>query len=155
VDTLESIKEYLQEKISCHVQLCVDNPVFEEVLLEFELKLYSGYDFAYYSSQLKDEIVQYLSPWAFGGETEIEFGGSIYKSQLINFIEERTYVDYITNVVMKSRTTDDDGNVVISADAGQIDAQTARSILVSAPAEDHQITRIESVTSESLQEDCT
>jgi hypothetical protein len=55
---------------------------------------------------------------------------------LINFIEERYYVDFITDVflyVKTDETTDESDNLE------EITASTARSILVSAPASTHSI----------------
>jgi hypothetical protein len=100
--------------------------------MEFSLKLYDAYkDFTFYADKLRQEITTYLSPWAFGDSSTIDFGGKVYKSSLINFIEERYYVDFITDVFMYVKVNDTTNE---SADMDEIDASTARSILVSAPA---------------------
>lgn len=133
---LLEIKEYLQQKISCHVKLEVANPEFEEVRLSFKLKLAQGYtDFTYYSKQLKQEITNFLTPWAFNNQAEVQFGGMVYKSSLINFIEERYYVEYITDVNMFHKISGKSE----SANLEEIVASTGRSILVSAQASTHQI----------------
>ncbi|HMK26191.1 MAG TPA: hypothetical protein VK483_09195 [Chitinophagaceae bacterium] len=135
--TLTSIESYLQNLISCFVKLRACQPQFEEVRIEFSLQLHEQYkDFTFYANQLKDEITEFLSPWASGDNSTIDFGGKIYKSVLINFIEERYYVDFITDVflyVKVDETTDESG------DMDEITASTARSILVSAPASTHTI----------------
>jgi hypothetical protein len=100
------------------------------------LRLRDGYkDFALYSEQLRSEIVRFLSPWAFGETGEVRFGGRLAKSALIDFIEERPYVDFITDVILKQKP---EGQPLI----GNIEtavATTSRSILVSAVAADHHI----------------
>lgn len=132
---LQSIDAYLRKRISCHVQLHVVNPVFEEVQLQFKLKLANGFDdFTVYSNKLKEEITAFLSPWAYADDAEISFGGKLYKSVLINFIEERSYVDFITEVEMCHYA--EDGSV-IKPDNDEISASTAKSILVSVPASKH------------------
>lgn len=137
--TLKSIESFLKKRISCHVQLHVVNPVFEEVQLKFKLKLLKGYDdFTIYSNKLKDEITAFLSPWAYS-TGDIAFGGDVYKSALINFIEERPYVDFITDVMLCHY---DDKKNIISADSDHIIATTAKSILVSVPAAKHEIEEI-------------
>jgi hypothetical protein len=88
---------------------------------------------------LKEEITQFLSPWAFGNSSTIDFGGKIYKSVLINFIEERYYVDFITDVFMYVTVDETSGE---STDMDEITASTARSILVSTPASKHAIHEI-------------
>lgn len=138
-DTLDQVKEFLQKRISCHVQLNVCNPVFEDVLLEFNLKLFSGYEFSYYSNLLKENITALLSPWAYGKADDIRFGGKIEKSVLINFIESQYYVDYITDVKMYHLT---ENNQATLTDEDEITASMAISILVSVPADKHLVHQI-------------
>ncbi|MEQ1676931.1 MAG: baseplate J/gp47 family protein, partial [Chitinophagaceae bacterium] len=151
-DVLTRIENFLKEKISCHVKLRVRNPRFEEVSLSFELKLMKGYDdFTFYSNQLKEEITQFLTPWAYNSNVDIQFGGKIQKSVLIDFIEERPYVDYILNVKMDHNTNPDneDGGKCDGSEEGliinnleEVEASTGRSILVSVPAKKHSITPV-------------
>lgn len=139
-NVLLDIEEFLKQKISCHVNLGVRNPQFEEVRLKFKLRLMKGFDdFTYYKEKLQQEITQFLTPWAFASEADIAFGGTIYKSVLIDFIEERPYVDFITNVEMYHRVTE---GAVESSDLDEVTASTARSILVSAQASKHVIIEI-------------
>lgn len=133
---LLEIKEYLQQRISGHVVLEVANPQFEEVRIAFKLQLVAGYtDFTYYSNLLKQEITSYLTPWAYNNQVEVQFGGKVYKSSLINFIEERPYVEYITDVKMYHIINQVNNNL----DVEEITASTARSILVSVQASAHVI----------------
>jgi hypothetical protein len=135
--TLTNIENFLRKRISCFVNLRACQPQFEEVRLEFSLKLFDQYkDFTFYSNKLKEEITQFLSPWAFGNTSAIDFGGKIYKSVLINFIEERYYVDFITDVFMYVKVDDTSAE---SVDMDEISASTARSILVSTQASKHDI----------------
>ena len=51
--------------------------------MEFTVTLMKGRnDAPYYRELLQNEITQYLTPWAFGGTTDIQFGGKVYKSSL-------------------------------------------------------------------------
>ncbi|MEO6548947.1 MAG: baseplate J/gp47 family protein [Ferruginibacter sp.] len=137
---LTRIENYLRKKISCFVNLRACQPQFEEVRLEFHLKLYEPFkDFTFYADKLKGDITQFLSPWAFDNSLKIDFGGKIYKSVLVNFIEERYYVDFITDVFMYVKV---DETTVESADTDEITASTARSILVSAPASKHLVHKL-------------
>jgi hypothetical protein len=151
-NTLLEIESYLKTRISCHVNLGVRNPQFEEVRLHFELRLLKGYDdFLFYKERLQQEITQFLTPWAFASDADISFGGKIYKSVLIDFIEERPYVDFITNVQLFHRIDE------VTAESGDLDeivASTARSILVSAQASKHEIVEIV-VTPEEETSECS
>lgn len=147
---LLEIKEYLQQRISGHVILEVANPQFEEVRIAFKLQLVAGYtDFTYYSNQLKQEITSYLTPWAYNNQVEVQFGGKVYKSSLINFIEERPYVEYITDVKMYHIINQVNNNL----DVEEITASTARSILVSVQASAHVIALADPITPNTIN-DC-
>jgi hypothetical protein len=138
--TLAKIDLFVRERISCHVQPHVVHPIFEEVALDFLMRLADGYDdYTYYIKTLKEEITSYLTPWASGQSTEIQFGGKVVKSVLINFIEERPYVDYITNVKMYHRTEKDPNSI---KDRDEIIASNGMAILVSVPAVKHTIIKV-------------
>jgi hypothetical protein len=141
--TLGEIKAYLLERVSGQLaatasgpRICVCNPLFEELQLELKLKLAEGYlDFAFYSKLLADEITRFLTPWAFTDALEVSFGGRMPKSSLVDFIDERPYVDFVTDVVLRQRP---EGGA-LSPDLEVAEATTSRSILVSAPALTHTI----------------
>lgn len=136
---LDEIRDFLKARISCHVNLHVVNPDFEEVKLKFKLRLAKGYDdFTIYAKQLKQEITDFLSPWA-TGKGDISFGGTIHKSVIINFIEERPYVDFITDVEMAHF---DAQKTLVSPDSDTIQALFAKTVLVSVPASKHEIDEI-------------
>src|SRR3546814_18981932 len=82
-----------------HLELEVLNPLFEEIQLEFDVQ-YRSEDIAFFTQQLRSDLEQFLAPWAFDNSSDIRFGSSVNKSVLINFIEERPYVDYISGVKM-------------------------------------------------------
>ena len=94
----------------------------------------TGFDETYYTNQLRLEITRYLSPWAFPGGGSPSFGGKIFKSVLINFVEERPYVDYVTDFKLFLEKG--------AADLNEAEGSTAVSILVSAPEEKHRIVPI-------------
>jgi hypothetical protein len=127
---LTEIRKYLYGFISPHVNLDVRNPRFEEIQLEFKIK-YITEDNDFYTKQLKEEIEQYLAPWAYDPQTDIEFGGKISKSVLIDFIEERSYVDFLSCVKMYQIVEG-----VKSADVDEVNASSARSVFVSVKSDD-------------------
>jgi hypothetical protein len=138
--TLAKIDAFIRQRLSCHVTPHVVHPIFEEVAMDFMLRLMPGYDdYNFYIKTLKAEITAFLTPWAFGQSTEVRFGGKVSKSVLINFIEERPYVDYITNVQMFHRTEATPNSI---SDRDEITASTGMAILVSVPAAKHTIVKI-------------
>jgi hypothetical protein len=148
---LEEIKGFLEKCTSCFAQLHVKNPQLEEVRVRFSLRLYDGFDETYYSNLLKQSITRFLSPWAFSGVGTPSFGGKIYKSSLINFVEEQPYVDYVTDF----QVFQDIGGVAGTADLDEVAGSRAVSILVSAPASKHEITLIDPVQDTVPGESCS
>jgi len=98
--TLLEIEAYIKKRTSPFVKIHAKNPVYEEIIVAFRVQFYSGNDKGYYMKKLNEEIVHYLTPWAFDEQAEVTFGQKIYASSIINFIEERPYVDFITDFLM-------------------------------------------------------
>jgi len=148
--TLQEITAFLKTRVSCFVRLHVRNPRFEEVNVSFKLKLYEGYDEGFYTDILKEAITRFLSPWAFPGGESPSFGGKIYKSVLVDFVEEQPYVDYVTDFGMFHTI----GGIQGTNDMNEIEGSCAVSILVSAPANRHGITVIHPAAKEIAAEQC-
>ncbi|MFH1120018.1 MAG: baseplate J/gp47 family protein [Bacteroidota bacterium] len=148
--TLQEISSFLKARVSCFVKLHVRNPQFEEVNVNFKLKLYDGFDESFYTNLLKESITRFLSPWAFPGGESPSFGGKIYKSVLVDFVEEQAYVDYVTDFEL-FHTID---GVQGTSDLNEIEGSRAVSILVSVPAAKHGITVIHPAAEEIAAEQC-
>jgi len=98
--TLLDIQSYLCQLSSPFVKIRAKNPLYEQVLVAFKVQFLAGSDTGYYLKKLNDELVQYLTPWAFDEYVEVSFVQKIYASAIINFIEKRPYVDFITDFLM-------------------------------------------------------
>lgn len=126
---LREIEDYINPLSSLHVKFDAENPDYETVVLDFRVKFHKQFDPNAYLKILNDDLVKYLSPWAYGDFSRISFGGSIYKSVVIAFVENRPYVDFISQVKMYHRKDQSDKN---TTDRNFIAASSARAILVSA-----------------------
>ena len=135
LDLLLQIEHFLRRRSACFVKLHVRNPQFEEVRLSFKVRLHTGVDEAYHVRLLQQEITRFLSPWAFPGGAAPSFGGKVHKSVLINFVEERPYVDYVTDFQLFH----DIGGAIGTIDLAEVSGKLAVSILVSAPAIRHSV----------------
>ncbi|MGN6394808.1 MAG: baseplate J/gp47 family protein [Mucilaginibacter sp.] len=123
-NTLSEIEKYLSALANLHVDLKVINPEYQEITLDFGVKFYGGLDKNLYAKKLNEDVISYLSPWAFNQDAEIDFGGTLYKSVVIRFIEELPYVDYIANFRMYFTGS--------PADPDVLQAINSKAILVSA-----------------------
>ncbi|MFH5833417.1 baseplate J/gp47 family protein [Halalkalibaculum sp. DA3122] len=125
----DKIEKFISAKISAFAaqKLKVINPLFEQVQVECYVNLVDEVDEGHYRQKLVDEIARFLSPWAFGEGKDIAFGGGTHKSLILNFVEERPYVRYVTDFKMHHFVED----TLKNRDLERITVTTARSILVS------------------------
>lgn len=138
---LDEIERFLAGRMSCFAQLHVRNPQFEEVRADLNVRLRDGVDETFYVNELRREITQFLSPWAYRSEARPTFNGKVYKSVLVNFIEERPYVDYVTDVRLFHRLP---GATLDGPDLEEVAGSRAISILVSVPSRQHGVQVIHS-----------
>ncbi len=94
---MENIRRFIVNDIATpFANVHVIHPVYERVLVEARVAFREGYDPGFYAEQLNVDLQRFLSPWAFEEGRDIVFGTRIYKSELLKFMEDRLYVDYIT-----------------------------------------------------------
>lgn len=134
LDTLTNIENYLRKITSGLVRIQSRNAVFEEIVIQADVQFF-GNDPGYYHEVLQDDLQRALCPWAYDVSREVEFGGKISKSVLINFIEERPYVNYLTRFKLFLRKND----TTIPVDREEVETTTARSVLVIAPKMLHRL----------------
>ncbi len=134
---LEQIKRFLEER-NCDFVAAEDctlhvlNPIYETITVKFDVRFMpeiTAIDF--HIRKLKDAIVRFLSPWAYDDATEINFGGKVFRSSILHFVEKQPYVDYVVNFEMM--------HAGAAQNLAMIVAGTPRSILVPVPAEEFEI----------------
>lgn len=101
-DTISRITTYVQKRAGMQVKIKVKNPNYQKIKVDFKVKFHLGYEFNYYKTLLDRAIIEFLSPWAYQGDRHLSFGGKIYKSVLLDFVEDLPYVDYVTDFKMYS-----------------------------------------------------
>jgi hypothetical protein len=128
-DTLLQITNYLEKRIGMQVKIKVKNPNYQKIKLEFKVKFYSEYKDkqTIYQILLEEEIISFLSPWAYQADRSLSFGSTIAKSVLLDFVEDLPYVDYVTDFKMSSSIE----GIMIYTDINEIQPQTPDTILVS------------------------
>ena len=96
--TLNAVQDHVSRLNSLHVKAKVINPDYEEVTVDLKVKFKTGFDESYYLRVLNDDITRFLSPWAFESTADIQFGVTLHRSFIINYIEKLNYVDYVEEV---------------------------------------------------------
>ena len=127
-DTLSRITAFAGERAGMQVRVQTRNPRYQKVQLDFKVRFYDGREPHYYRKELDSALITFLSPWAYQVENEISFGGRIYKSVLLDFVEELEYVDYVTDFKMYCYFEDAPNRIDVSV----AQPETPDTILVSA-----------------------
>jgi hypothetical protein len=131
IGLINNIDEYLKKITSPFAKFHINNPQFEEVRLEFEVQFHDNLDVSYYTQLLNEEIEKFLCPWAYSTEVEIPFGSKISKSVLLNFVEERPYVGFVTCFELHHLLRDGETVLFEKHNIEEAVATTSRSVLVS------------------------
>ncbi|UJP63803.1 baseplate J/gp47 family protein [Mongoliitalea daihaiensis] len=92
---LLEIKQFIEQFISPSIEVHVKNPHYEQVDIELSVRLKSGFDWNFYEGQLKKDLINFLSPWAFDLNASVNFNREIHRSQLVYFVENLEYIDFI------------------------------------------------------------
>jgi hypothetical protein len=131
-DTLDRIERHVRNHAPMDIGIQAKNPRYERIHLDFKVCFRPDFEFNFYSRELRRKLIEHLSPWAHDPNRGLSFGGVIYKSALLDFVEEDEAVDYVTDFRMYHlRGGPDDG-----MDVNEARATTPDAILVSDASHD-------------------
>ncbi|MEM7373503.1 MAG: hypothetical protein AAF587_33055 [Bacteroidota bacterium] len=151
---LEALEDVLRERsnlfLYCKENIQVVNPLYEPIQVKACVRFRSGFSGAFYAQQLNQELHAFLAPWTLNQEIPLEFSGRVHRSSILNFMEERPYVDVVSHVeichfLLNPETSlpesvtgyDIQGNP-LPVRSEWLQTQTARSVLTTFP-EGHDI----------------
>ncbi len=97
-DVLRSIEDFLADRCAAGTVYRVQNPRFCSLRLRCSVRLLPGCNPGFYFPLLNDELCRFLSPWAYDNSADIVFGGRISANSIVYFIEQRSYIDYVTDL---------------------------------------------------------
>ena len=114
LDTLARIREHLLARVGPQTQIHVRNPGYRAVQVDFKVQLRAGngLGFNLLKPQIDLALRQALSPWAYDTQadasTALGFGGRVLRSALLDFVEEQTDVDFVTDFRLSLEGRNDD-----------------------------------------------
>ena len=129
-DNSGKCNKYIKAIHSQLAKLIVENPTYETIKVTCKIKVRECLDQLYYKQQLGYDLHKFLAPWITGDEGKINFGGRLHASQVVYFIEQLPYIDYLENLTIEHR--DKNGVVLNTAEPALAVATTSRSVLTSA-----------------------
>lgn len=97
---LDEIEDFLKQRTSPFARVRVLNPRYQPFRVTGSVRFIKGKSADFYKKQLQKDLDRFLAPWAFGETDKIDFGGVVYKSVILKYIESLAYVDYVTNFLL-------------------------------------------------------
>ena len=97
-DLLRDIEAFLADKTPVFARLRIKNAHFVALMVRCGVRFMLGTDEGYCRQRLTQDLNRFLSPWAYDDSADLVIGGSIYANSIINFIEQRDYVDFIAGL---------------------------------------------------------
>ncbi len=97
---LTDIESYLIERMPPFVKLHVVNPVYCRITVTVSVGFRQGTGAGASAERLNDDIVNNLSPWYFDPERAENKSSYFLKPCIADFIQNRSYVDYITSLTL-------------------------------------------------------
>lgn len=97
-DLIADIEAFLKDKIAPFATVKVRNAHYLPVKLRLAVRFHRGKDEGYYKKLLNEELNRFLSPWAYEEGADLVFGGKIYANSIVNFVDQRPYVDFVVEL---------------------------------------------------------
>lgn len=101
VSLLEQVERYMRQRTSPFVRFKAVNPRYEKVDFCLRVKFYPGKDENYYQEKLAEALREFLAPWAVGVYDKLSFGQCVHRSDIIRFLENLDYLDYVLELNMR------------------------------------------------------
>jgi hypothetical protein len=98
ISLLTDVKQFLKERVSPFTRIRVANPRYEKIKVEVKVRLMPGRDENYYAAQLKTDLIHFLAPWHLGDSDKLSLGQPVVFSDVIGFIENLAYIDFIADL---------------------------------------------------------
>ena len=105
-ELLAQITDYLGARVPPWTTLSVQNAHYVAVKVRLAVRFSVEGDENFYKQQLNDDLNRFLAPWAYQDSAEIIIGGKIYANSIVDFVDRRPYIDFVTTVELFSS---DDG----------------------------------------------
>lgn len=99
-DFKDRVEDFVSSQNSMHATVTAADAIFEKVRFEFNIRYSPGLDFNFYRNQTMEDLKKLLAPWVFDLDAAINFGGTFTEYQIVNYLENLDYVDYIEDFVM-------------------------------------------------------
>jgi hypothetical protein len=95
---LADIQAFLAARAPAAAAVQVRNAQYVPVRVRLGVRFLPGQDESFARRRLNDDLVRFLSPWAYDEGAELMIGGRVYANSIIDFVDRRDYVDHVVEV---------------------------------------------------------
>jgi len=127
-DTLDQINQFLLRHCSPRASLTITNPTYVPIWIRLSVRFRQGYNAGYSTQALIQELNRYLAPWAYDRSADIVFGGQIKANLIVNFVEQRPYVDYVAGIKLFIDSSQVPSEYLVDPDAILVSARQPHQI---------------------------
>lgn len=138
-DLLANIEAYLRARSSPFTRLNVRNARYITIMVRVAVHFLPGHNEGFYRRQLNEELSRFLSPWAYEEGADIVIGNRIHANSIVNFIDERPYVDYVAKIKLFTSEGGKQFSYVLPRQYGEYWVETDLPDGVMVAAQEHQI----------------
>lgn len=131
-ELLARVQGHLAARAPPCAQIRVRNARYVPVLVRLAVRFRAGEDEGFAQRRLNEEIVRFLSPWAFDDGAEVAIGGRIYANSILEFVDRRDYVDWVAHLELVRLEEGKRPEVAPSSVNAWVDAAGPDEVLVSA-----------------------
>jgi hypothetical protein len=103
IEQLLDIQRFLHRNSSPFIQIDVSNPLYDRIKVSVRVRFEGSMsNTGAYLEQLNHDLFEFLTPWLGDTKSTNDFGSSIYKSDIMSFIQSRPYVAFATGFSIKT-----------------------------------------------------
>ena len=114
---IRMMEEYLREVSSPFAEITVRNPVYEYVWFKCKIMLDTP-EVGVTLKRLHGEMLRFVCPWFYGDPQQAMARRPLKKSEILNFIQTRPYVTFVTGFSVVQMKIDDEGRYRLKDSAG-------------------------------------
>jgi len=120
-ELIEEIRAFIIAHTSPFLKLEIRNPSYEYLRLKAKV-IFEGKSTGRYIRELQNDLLQFICPWFYDDNVDASLGGSIKKSALIQFVESRPYVKFVTGLSVIQLQMNDNGLYLLKDTASDIES---------------------------------
>ena len=120
-ELIEEIRDFIHAYTSPFLKLEIRNPSYEYLRLKAKV-IFDGKSTGRFIHELQKDLLQFICPWFYNDNVDASLGGSIKKSALIQFVESRPYVKFLTGLSVIQLQMNDNGLYLLKDTASDIES---------------------------------